>query len=571
MSHPLHLVLCWHMHQPWYREQADGDFHLPWVYLHALKDYSDMAAHLEAHPEMRCVVNFTPVLMLQLQDYADTLAASLKSSQSGPEKLLNILAGWSPVPADAEQRAQIIRDCLRAHAPRMIEPFAPFVELLQMSTHNEDRQIMEQRLPYLSEQYFLDLITWYHLAWCGHSLREIPIIQTLREQGYQFTASQRLEFVAAMQTVIESILPRYKALADADQIELSMTPHSHPIVPLLLDYSAMDCAQPEAPKPAYAEYPDGLTRSRWHLEEGVKVFKKYFGRNPEGIWLSEGAVSEAAVGLLSEMGFRWTASGEGVWANSCLLSDIDLSEPSNRRSLFQPHQLGELDTRVFFRDDGLSDKIGFDYQSWVAEDGARDLCTHLKNIHDYLGEDNHQHCVNIILDGENAWEYYPDNAFHFLGALYTELAQQDFIKLCTFSETSQYCQPHQLDKLCAGSWVYGTFSTWIGEKDKNRAWDRLVEAKQAYDHALRGRQLSAAKKRAATQQLAVCEGSDWFWWFGDYNPAGSVQDFDSLYRLQLKQLYQMLELDIPANLDEPLSMGGGAAENAGTMRRGQDH
>lgn len=570
MSHPMHLVLCWHMHQPWYREQADGAFHLPWVYLHALKDYTDMAAHLEAHPEMRCVVNFTPVLMLQLDDYATSLAESLQRGKPGPEAALNILAGWSPVPKDPKQRKQLIQDCLRAHAPRMIEPWPAFVELLQMSTDGDHRHVIDHRLAYLDDQYFLDLLTWYHLAWCGHSLRDISIVKMLRQQGYHFSTEQRQRLVKMMQQQIEQILPRYKMLADRDQIELSMTPHSHPIVPLMIDFKAMDCSQPEAPKPQYPEYPGGLDRAVWHMQEGIKVFEKFFARKPAGIWLSEGAVSEAAVAMLSSMDIKWTATGEGVWANSCLLSGIDLSDPDKRRSLFQPHQLGKLSTRVFFRDDGLSDKIGFDYQSWIAEDGARDLCNHLRNIHRFL-DGNKPHCVNIILDGENAWEYYPDNAFHFLGALYSELAQQDFLTLSTFSETSEFCEPHQLDKLCPGSWVYGTFSTWIGEKDKNRGWDRLVEAKLAYDKAIKGRKLKAAQKHAATRQLAVCEGSDWFWWFGDYNPAGSVQDFDQLYRLQLKQLYQLLELEVPANLDEPLSMGGGGAENSGTMRRGQDH
>jgi len=66
----LDLVLLWHMHQPDFRDHATGEYAQPWVYLHAIKDYSDMAAHLENHPKVRAVVNFTPVLLDQLEDYA---------------------------------------------------------------------------------------------------------------------------------------------------------------------------------------------------------------------------------------------------------------------------------------------------------------------------------------------------------------------------------------------------------------------------------------------------------------------------------------------------------------------
>ena len=55
-SHPLDFVLVWHLHQPDYRDHARGEVGLPWVYLHAIKDYTDMAWHLEHHPGMRAVV-----------------------------------------------------------------------------------------------------------------------------------------------------------------------------------------------------------------------------------------------------------------------------------------------------------------------------------------------------------------------------------------------------------------------------------------------------------------------------------------------------------------------------------
>ena len=128
----INLVLCWHMHQPWYRETEDGDYRLPWVYLHALKDYVDMAAHLEAHPKMRCVVNLTPILLEQLDDYARQFEHHLEDGSRFAEPLLNLLAGVDPIPADPEARAQIVHACRRAHAPLMIDVHPHFRALFGM-------------------------------------------------------------------------------------------------------------------------------------------------------------------------------------------------------------------------------------------------------------------------------------------------------------------------------------------------------------------------------------------------------------------------------------------------------
>lgn len=107
----------------------------------------------------------------------------------------------------------------------------------------------------------------------------------------------------------------------------------------------------------------------------------------------------------------------------------------------------------------------------------------------------------------------------------------------------------------------------IGEKDKNLAWDLLVEAKRCFDEVVASGRLSPSELEQVTEQLAICEGSDWFWWFGDYNPSDSVQDFDKLYRRHLTKLYQMLGEAVPDILDTPISQGGGDMENSGTMRR----
>lgn len=571
MNNKLNLVLCWHMHQPWYRERQDGEFRLPWVYLHALKDYSDMAHHLEAHPNVRAVVNFVPVLLEQLDAYAKQGRDWIDNGTPFSDPMLNLLAGVTPIPESNKDREQLVHLCTRANRERMIDAHNHFHRLCHY-VHPDPTQPIDHRIiPHLKDSYFLDLLTWYHLAWLGHSIKQRDDVKSLMEKGGCYTEADRKQLIGIMTEVFEGIIPRFRALAEKEQIELSMTPYAHPIVPLLIDFNSMDCSMPEAPKPFYPDYTGGEDRAHWHMQHGLEVFEHYFGIRPRGVWLSEGSVSNEALYLLSEFGFSWTASGEGVWNNSCRLSQLDVDNPDFRRNLFSVQQVGNKDTRVFFRDDGLSDLIGFEYQSWIAEDGARDFVRNLENINNYLGENAQQHVVSVILDGENAWEYYPDNAFHFLGALYEELANSHVVNLMTFDQATQECPSVHLPTLCAGSWVYGTFSTWIGDPDKNRGWNRLVEAKEIFDEVMATDELSDEEQEEATRQLAICEGSDWFWWFGDYNPSDSVRDFDELYRLQLKHLYLLLKRPIPTNLNDPLSTGGGEVANGGTMRRGHNH
>ena len=571
MSNRLNVVLCWHMHQPYYRDGAEGEYHLPWVYLHGIKDYSDMAAHLERHPGMRVVVNFAPVLLEQIDDYAHQIDRFLKTGQPTQDRMINLLAGAEPVPADPEERMQLLRNCMRAHAPRMIHPYPVFNALLQMTGLTDDASIDAEHastlIRYLSEQYFVDILVWYHLAWTGQSLRHIPAVQALFEQETSFTTEDRRNLLQVMHDCLDGLIGRYRKLAERGQIELSMTPYGHPIIPVMYSFDAMTCAMPDAPHPQAASYPGGADRSRWHVAHGLEVFEHYFGRKPQGVWLAEGGMSEEAIRLLDEFGIRWTASGEGVWRNSCRLSALPEDVVQTRRKLFAPWYNPAGSLRLFFRDDGLSDLIGFRYNNWQADDAVADFMQHLNNIAAFLGDDADRQVVTVILDGENAWEYYPDNGATFLDALYRTLSSSARIRLTTFAEIARELPAEEMPKICAGSWVYGSFSTWIGSADKNRGWDYLVAAKQAYDEVVTSGQLAADEMHAVVQQLAICEASDWFWWFGDYNPASSVSDFERLYREQLRRLYRLLGRPAPAHLDVPLSHGGGYAENSGTMRR----
>ncbi len=559
---PLRVVLCWHMHQPEYRDLSSGEYRLPWTYLHITKDYVDMAAHLEAVPDARAVVNFAPVLLDQIADYAQQIEAYLNGDGAITDPLLAALAG-AVLPVSAELRVQLIKDCLRANEQRLIKRFAPYERLARVATWFEHQP---DDVFYLSDQYLVDILVWHHLAWMGETVRlQDPRVARLMEKGQGYSLHDRRELLVIISELVSGVIARYRRLAERGQIELSTSPYAHPIVPLMLELNSAHEAMPGAPLPLSDEYPGGRARARWHMEQGLATFERHFGFKPVGCWPSEGSVSRATLELLSEYGIRWAASGGNVLHNSLAASNMP-----TEGCVHKAYQLPDNDVRCFFRDDGLSDLIGFTYSDWHADDAVANLITHLENIAQACAGQADT-VVSIILDGENAWEYYPDNGYHLLSALYRKLAEHPRLKLTTFSEVIEEQVPsRELPTLTAGSWVYGTFSTWIGEKDKNRGWDMLVEAKQCYDRIVAESQLDDQRRDLLVRQLAACEGSDWFWWFGDYNPAEAVSDFEQLFRTHLSNLYLMLGLEPPEHLSHAFTFGGGSPQAGGTMRHGQE-
>ncbi len=561
---PLNVVLMWHMHQPEYRDLSTGDYHLPWTYLHAIKDYVDMAAHLERHAGARAVVNFAPILLEQLDDYGSQIDTYLTTRQPMRDQLLQYLVDDTAYRSDANEREWLVHACLKANEERLIRRYPAFSALANTARSH----LAAGTLDYLYRQFFIDLVVWYHLAWMGESVkRDNLIIHQLIQKESGYSDEDRENLLRVIGEQVRSIIPRYRQLAREGRIELCMSPYSHPLAPLLIDFKTTQEVLPDAPLPSHDAYPGGASRASWHLQKGLQVFEKYFGTRPQGCWPSEGGISATTLQLMSEHGFDWTASGDNVLHN-CYRDHADELLRECRHSCFSH---ADHKTHLFFRDDGLSDLIGFTYSKWHAEDAVSDLLQHLHNIHSHCS-DSEQSVVSIILDGENAWEYYPENGYHFLDALYRRLAEDPAINLTTYSEHLQETpRVRELPAIVPGSWVYGSFSTWIGDPDKNTAWDLLCEAKQAVDDYLREHP-HKADDRSLLEQLAVCEGSDWFWWFGDYNPSVSVADFDRLYRRNLKNLYRLIEQEPPASLDIPLSKGntGGQeeAEAGGVMRRG---
>jgi len=567
MKKSVDLVFLWHMHQPDYRDYSTGDFVLPWTYLHAIKDYTDMAYHLEKHPKIRAVLNFVPILVDQLEDYADQFASGKLR-----DPLLRLLGCQSPNELTAAQRDLALDACFRCNHEKMVAPFPAYKRL--MDTHKALQGQGDVALSYLSGQYIADLVTWYHLSWCGESVRrESPLLARLMHKGEGFSYQDRRELLDLIGGLVSNVIPRYRKLAKTGQIEISATPHYHPLAPLLIDFASAREAMPDVPLPAAAFYPGGKERVAQHIAKAKRSHAARFGTEPKGMWPAEGSISDATLQVMAEEGCGWAASGQTVLVNS--LRHHRMLSDSRATYLYRPYKVEKAsgDISCFFRDDNLSDLIGFEYARWDGKAAATHFVSQIEEIAKHAIE-SESPIVSVILDGENAWEYYPYNGFYFLDYLYTELEHHAKIHTNTYSNylklspiRSDVAKTIELPSIVAGSWVYGNFSTWIGCKDKNRAWDLLCEAKLCYDQVMASGKLTAKEQVAAEQQLCSCESSDWTWWFGDYNPSLSVASFDRLYRHNLRELYRLIGLPAPHNLSEPISLGSGATDVSGAMRR----
>jgi len=563
MSAPrLDLVFLWHMHQPDYRDRTTGEFVMPWTLLHAFKDYADMAAHFERHPDIRAVVNFVPVLLDQIDDYVAQFA-----SGEFRDPLLRWLAAVDFDRLERDERRRILEACFRCNHATMLAPFPRYARLLEL--HETLAREGEAALDYLSGAYLTDLLVWYHLAWSGETVRRAePLLAELMAKGEGFDAADRRNLLALIGRTLSALAGRYRALQERGQLELAATPYSHPLAPLLLDFQCALESLPEAPLPLAARYPGGRDRVERHVRTARHSHAARFGAAPTGLWPAEGGVSAGFVRIAAAAGCRWLASGENVLRNSLAAAGLPTSGAARR-----PWRLAATpDTTLFFRDDELSDLIGFEYAKWHGRDAAADFVARLEAIA-AAAPDGETPLVGVVLDGENAWETYPYNAYYFFEDLFGLLEKHPFIRTRTFADVLADPATHPpapLPALTAGSWVYGTLSTWIGDPAKNHAWDLLCAAKQSYDQVMASGRLAADEARHAEELLAVCESSDWFWWFGDYNPAAAVADFDRLFRRNLANLYRALRLAPPAQLDTPISSGradGGVVAAGGTMRR----
>lgn len=544
MPTPLDVVIVWHMHQPYYKDPLKNEYALPWTYLHGIKDYFDMPAIVEDTPGAKAVFNLVPSLIEQLLEYASGVAVDpfLVKGKADPSGL------------SEDDRVFLLENFFSANRQNMIEPSRRYLELLYMAGEGKPGSAAE-RVRHFSDQDLLDLQVWFFLAWTGEAARRrYPLFADLIAKGENFTAADKELLFATQLDVLQAILPLYRRLHEEGRIELSVTPYYHPILPLLCDIRSAQTGMPRATLPtASFRHPED---ARAQIRRGITYFREIFGFTPAGMWPSEGSVSNETLSIITECGISWIATDEEILEKS-----LDGGLGAGKERLYRPwrYSSNQGEIGAFFRDHQLSDLIGFTYSQWKAERAVADLVGRLNDIKSRLGGDGR--VVPIILDGENAWEYYPDNAYYFLQGMYRGIAESATLRLTTCSEVLKETRiDGRLRTIFPGSWINGNYRIWIGHPEENLAWDLIAQARDA---ARSGNTLVAAAlesgepsadgtAEAICRSLYAAEGSDWFWWYGDDHFSPHSDHFDRLFRQHLMNIYRLLGQDAPRRLLEPI-------------------
>lgn len=515
----LNLAFIFHMHQPYYRNLLTQEAAMPWVRLHGAKDYLDMVKILKNYPRIHQVFNLVPSLVEQIEEYTNNTVK---------DRFLEL--SYKPAADLTPQEKQFILDRFFSIDKERVTSVHPrFYELFLKKQANKEFTIQD----------YLDLQVWFNLVWTDPYFREnIPELREIVNKGRFFTEEEKQTVLGKQRDILEDILPTYREFINSGQIELTVSPFYHPILPLLYNTKIAKEANPHAllPKTDFIFPQDAKAQ----IDNAVKFCQEKFGAVPQGMWPSEESVSEHVLPFIIQSGIQWIVADEAILFKSLK------KHKRNTALLYQPYLLKRKDgnLNIIFRDRNLSDLIGFVYHTFKTEDAVNDLMKHLENTANTFKEKDL--LVTIAMDGENAWEYYPNDGHDFLNLLYQRLSDAKFLKVTTVKEYLATHKPvNEIKRLAAGSWIYANFSKWIGNPFKNKAWEYLAIARKE----LESFKLEAAgdKLELAWKQIYICEGSDWFWWYGE-----NQDDFDQLFRMHLSNFYTIIGKPIPDYLNTPL-------------------
>lgn len=535
------------MHQPQYRDPENGTYVLPWTRLHALKDYWGMAELLREFPAVHVTFNLVPSLCLQLEEYAGgafrdpwfELACRPAEELSG------------------EDKREILARAFQLNYERLLARWPRYVELHEWSRAAAG----EQALITFSARDWRDLQVLSQLAWMDeYWLAKDPVISRLADKGKEFTEKDKRELREKQLELLRLILPAYREAGLRRQAELTTSPFYHPILPLLCDSDIARVANPATPLPRRAfRHPED---AREQLRRALASHERHFGAKPAGLWPSEGSVSEQALALAAQEGFRWFGTDEGVLGrtlNTGFFRD-SAGVPAQADKLYQPWRFtpGGRPIAGLFRDHLLSDLIGFVYGRMGGKAAAADLHGRLRHLGDTVRA-GRPLAVCLFLDGENAWEYFPGNGREFLREFYRRIEDDGDIRALTGSEAIEAAgELSSSPVIFPGSWINANFDVWIGHAEDVEAWELLGEAREAYERAAeaRRREMPGAPTETgiaqAYESLLAAEGSDWCWWFGPEHSTANDAEFDALFRKHLTAVYLALDRTAPEELAKPI-------------------
>jgi alpha-amylase/alpha-mannosidase (GH57 family) len=544
----IRVLFLWHMHQPYYKDLVSGEYRLPWTRLHALKDYYGMVKLLDEFPNIHQTFNLVPSLITQIEDYA---------SGSARDPFLDVAAK----PASelmSHECTFALQYLFQANPTQMIGRYPRYRELFQQFRAVGENPERCQR--FFREHDYTDLQVLSQIAWFDEFFLDDPQVAALIRKGRGFSVEDQQFVITKQRELVAKVLPAYKAAAERGGIEISTSPFYHPILPLVCDTNAGAVSSPGLPLPHRQFcHPEDAEEQ---LRRGLDLHERVFGVRPRGLWPSEGSVSDEVVWIAQKLGFQWMATDEGVLGRS--LGHYFSRDQQGRlqnddtKDLYTVYKMERDDRSIHmvFRDHSLSDLIGFVYSGMPAKDAAEHLIHRIKEAAEPLATQKEVAVISIILDGENAWEYYPESGREFLRRLYDGIGRDPQMEALTISEAiEQQKKFATLQSLVPGSWINANFNVWIGASEDNRAWDYLNNARDFYAEASPA--APEEKRRLAFEEVLIAEGSDWNWWYGPEHHSANDREFDELYRKHLWNVYHALGGSPPDYLAQPISTSAG--------------
>ncbi len=541
-----HVVFLWHMHQPYYVDPATQTATMPWVRLHCVKGYLDMISVIEDYPRVRLNFNLTPILVLQIRELIEG-------------RVRDRWLDWSRRPAadlTAAEKFALLENFFKVQWDNLVKPFPRYWELLNKRGLTFYRDDVRRGLRYFTNQEFLDLQTWFNLAWCGYSAERLyPELTELKRRGRGFTEAEKNRVLDIHLEVMRLVLEKYRAAEDRGQVELTTTAFFHPILPLVYDSALAERSLSGRQFPPRFSWPQDAAAQ---LTLAVEQHAAVFGRPPRGFWPSEGSIAPELIPLMQRSGLEYFCSDEENLFNSLKRDPAYRGREIDHLELFHGWRVRHdgASINAVFREKPLSDFIGFMAAKKGAAQAATHLLFHLRHIAEVVpGADA---VVPLILDGENAWDTFLDGGEAFLRALYAGI-ERDPERLSS-TTIEDYFRAHpprrETTTLHTGSWIGSNFDIWIGEAEENRAWELLGQTRTWLQGRIDAGQLTPRQKAEALREIYAAEGSDWFWWYGPDFSTDNDPLFDDLFRAHLRAVYLACGATPPARLDRPISISG---------------
>ena len=528
----LSIAFYWHMHQPVYQLSPQGDYLMPWVRLHAVKDYLDMVLVADKFKRLKLNFNLVPVLLDALIDYGEKGLHDIHSRITITKNLTD------------DDKEFVINNFFDANYHSMILPNPEYNRLYQKYQASSGNDITV-----FTDQEYSDLIALFNLAWSDPIYKnKYPELKKLFQKGKNYTIKDRIKIIDIQRDIIRQIIPAYKKCLEKGKIEITTSPYYHPILPILLDSNGIK-------KSTSSDFPTDL-----HMENDAIVqtqnaldrVEEIFGVRPKGIWPSEHCISPKVMDMLKSLGVNWTISDEGILSNSI---NFEFARDF-RGHMEDPYHLFKTynynGTNIIFRESLIPNLISFEYPNHTPQGAANDLYDRIKVAQSkLLSSPDDNHLLTIAMDGENCWERYSADGSVFLNTLYGLIENDPTLETVLISDYLEHDTQKPLNKICSGSWVNRNFKLWIDEPLKNLAWKYLKNVRDDFENFVKENP-DSPDIESARRELFICEGSDWFWWYGEPNDSGRDNIFDYIFREHLKNVYFYLGLEAPEYLETPL-------------------